>query len=740
MSLLTSIFQKKPKRDLFHGLLLTESGFVHYIFEKTPSEINIDYEDSHTYTQKFEKVLDDVDEALFEAEKRLSQKINSIIFFVPTYSVEVHNKEVSQPYRRAISEIVKNLELEAMGYIEIFDIFKSSLSDQPLIYIESDISETLIGTVSDDTLDRRVMVKTDAANISSKVRKMSTHSTRVLIRGYNQSIVDQITDGLDGYTCAPLSHTDFNLGLLQILQNQLLGITEDKIADSAEGEVVYDVKHEDEVVPDENIQSNTEVVYSKHTLTLTDDSSESPQLSDAPLPAASDVSIQTQHLPKHGDVVKGFRLHHSAKTSKATESAHRDSRKNAHLSFDGDDAASQSLDDVQTNDLPPSKINVKTKSSINFSHIFGRSYIWLIGLMLIIVASISLLSVYEYVFHIVKIEISMPTRTYEKEIVLMGIPVTKSVEEKEVTADIPTTGKIDIGERAKGQISILNFQNKVASLSAGTKLTSNGHTYQLDSDVIVDAAKVNLEKRTIEAASKTVPGSATGIGPEANLDKNAQLAIVDVSSSAMAGIVDSAITGGTSKTVSAVASADIKSLRLAIAEKAKVASTSLLGQKPQDSLTLDSISKVDVGDIDFSGSAGDVASQLNGTARVNSELYSVQKAFIEQKAHAEMIKSDPYAQSTEGVGQYTFKEVNMNENGETVDLILVHQTKIFTSIPVDQIKSRIKPALIDTSVSTLKNELKAARINVVDVSAIKLWGGYLPLFKKNIDVSVIPEK
>jgi hypothetical protein len=27
-----------------------------------------------------------------------------------------------------------------------------------------------------------------------------------------------------------------------------------------------------------------------------------------------------------------------------------------------------------------------------------------------------------------------------------------------------------------------------------------------------------------------------------------------------------------------------------------------------------------------------------------------------------------------------------------------------------------------------------------DISAFKLWGGYLPLFKKNIDISVTAEK
>jgi hypothetical protein len=736
MSLLQSIFNKKPKRDLFHGLLLTETSFVHYIFEKTSTEISIDYEDAHSYSQKFDKVLDDVDEALFDSEKRVHQKIDSVIFFVPTYSVEAHNKEVSQPYRRAISEIVKNLELNAMGYIETFDIFKSFLPKQTFTYIEADTSESLIGVVSDDTLTHRQVMNTDVASIVTKVHKLSHPGSQVVVQAHNQVIADQIIHELDGYACTALSHTDFNLGLLQLLQVQLLGIAPEVANSESVAEDPLPAMMPDDSIHEEDVPAtNTEVIYSKHTLTSPDESSIEATTIDMQTAPATIEDIQVPHKPKHGDVVHGFKLHHSAKKiippNFFNDSADVAQEKTETGIFqEPTEFSNDQTDDIldveeDTKTLPKRSLNMKT---------------WISVALLLIGASIVFLAVYEYVFHMVKIEIVMPTRAYQKEIQLMGMPVTKSVEEKEVSVDIPVTGKRDIGERAKGQISILNFQNKVASLSAGTKLTSNDRTYQLDADVLLDPAKINLEKRSIDATSKSVAASATFIGPEGNIEKNKQLTVDGVDPSAMAGIVETSFTGGTSKSVSAVSSADIKSLRLAIADKAKVATTSLLDQKPQDSLTLDSISKVDVGDIDFSASAGQVASQLSGTAQVKSELYSVQKSLIEQKTHTEMIKSDPYARSTEGVSQYVFKDVIMNESGDTADLILDHQTKVFTSIPVDQIKTHIQPALLDASISSLKSQLKATNIVVTDISAFKLWGGYLPLFKKNIDISVTAEK
>ncbi len=736
MSLLQSIFNKKPKRDLFHGLLLTETGFVHYIFEKTATDISIDYEDSHVYSQKFDKVLDDVDEALFESEKKMNQKIDSIIFFVPTYSVEAHNKEVSQPYRRVISEIVKNLELNAMGYIEMFDIFKSFLPKHTFTYIEADMSQSLIGVVTDDTLTHRQMMSTDTANIVRRVHKLSQLGSQVVVQAHNQVIADQISHELEGYACTALSHTDFNLGLLQLLQVQLLGIVPDPVSsEPAVEDPLLAMMPDDTVESEENIPTNSEVTYSKHTLTTSDEPAiETPPI-DTQAAAATIENVQILHKPKHGDVVQGFKLHHSVKKNVPVDFLTSDTEMTSKVAEDGllqESVKSVNDEALETIEQDEEEVTVPNK--------YPSKMRWLYMLFLLVGAGVILAAVYEYVFHIVKIDIVMPTRAYQKEIQLMGIPVTKSVEEKEVSVDIPVTGKRDIGERAKGQISILNFQNKVASLSAGTKLISGDSTYQLDSDVVLDAAKINLEKRSIDATSKSVPASATFIGPAGNIEKNKQLTVVDVEPSAMAGIVETSFTGGTSKSVSAVSSADIKSLRLAIADKAKVVTTSLLGTKPQDSLTLDSISKVDVGDIDFSASAGQVASQLSGTAQVKSELYSVQKSLIEQKTHTEMIKSDPYARSTEGVSQYVFKDVIMSEAGDTADIVLDHQTKVFTSIPVDQIKAYIKPALIEASTASLKSELKATNIVVTDISAFKIWGGYLPLFKKNIDISVTPEK
>ncbi len=736
MSLLQSLFSKKPKRDLFHGLLLSETGFVHYIFEKTSSEISIDYEDAHSYTQKFDKVLDDVDEALFDSEKRVNQKIDSVIFFVPTYAVDQHNKEVAQPYRRVISEIVKNLELDAMGYIEMFDIFKSSLPKHTYTYIEADMLQSLIGSVADDTLAHRQLMTTDTANIVTRVHKLAHPGSRVVVQAHNQVIADQIVRELEGYVCTVLSHTDFNLGVLQLLQVQLLGITPDTINTESVPEDTQPVMAPDDLLENsEEKHSNSEVTYSKHTLSAPEESPIDEPISETQTAAASLESVHVSHKPKHGDVVQGFKIHHNIKKNIPPDFLTSDTDVTTEFFNDEAQLPSTDISDETEGAEPDEEEQIKKTQKRS-----SRPKTWALAAIICIGALFLLAGVYEYAFHKVKIEIMMPTRAYQKEIQLMGIPVTKSVEEKEVSVDIPVTGKRDIGERAKGQISILNFQNKVASLSAGTKLTANDRVFQIDSDVVLDPAKINLEKRSIDATSKSVAASATFIGADGNIEKNKQLAVDGVDPSAMAGIVETSFTGGTSKSVSAVSSADIKSVRLAIADKAKVVTTSLLGAKPQDSLTLDSISKVDVGDIDFSASAGQVASQLSGTAQVNSELYSVQKSLIEQKTHTEMIKSDPYARSTEGTSQYVFKDVVMNESGDTADLVLDHQTKVFTAVPVDQIKSRIKPALIDASISSLKNDLKAANVVVTDISAFKIWGGYLPFFKKNIDVSVIPEK
>ncbi len=740
MNLLRSLFQKKPKRDLFHGLLLNEIGFTHFIFEKSSTEVSIDYEDAHKYSHGFDKILDDVDEALFNAENRVNQKINSIIFFVPTYAVDSHNKEVAQPFRRAISEIVKNLELDAMGYIEMFDIFKGLLPTHAYTYVEIGSAQTLIGVASEDTLSHRSSIDTSPANIGAKVRKLSHAGSPVIIESLNQLIAEKVSQELGDYTCTILTQTDFNLGVLQLLQTQLLTTTSEPTEKAIDDTVAVSTPDDDEMLQQQvAARADQEVVLSKHTLDAVDDTDEYTGNVDTQQSAEALPHASSRHQLKHGSVVRGFTIHQPSKKTSSQILANADKTILEPMLADEQDTVrtSDTADEV---DRYSDETTVEVGETPASTPKRRSRPVWMLYIPAVLICILVLAGLYEYFFHIVKVEIFMPTKAYQKEIRLLGVPVNKTIEEKEVSVDIQTTGKRDIGERAKGQVSILNFQNKVASMSAGTKFYIDEREYQLDADILLDPAKINIEKRSIEASSRTAPASATFIGTEGNIAKGTQLTFEEIDPSVMVGVVESAFSGGSSRTVSAVSADDIKSVRQALSEKAKEATSSIRGQKPQGMITLDSISKVEVGDIDFSASSGQVTSRLSGTAVVNSELYTVQKAFIEERASLELTKSNRYAKSSGDVSQYTFDDITITDSGDTADMTLVHKTQVYTSVPIDEVKKLLYPSLKTPMVDTLKRELKSTKITVSDISAFKIWDGYMPIFKKNIDITISPDR
>ena len=120
------------------------------------------------------------------------------------------------------------------------------------------------------------------------------------------------------------------------------------------------------------------------------------------------------------------------------------------------------------------------------------------------------------------------------------------------------TGKKEVGEKAKGAVTIFNNGDSSQNLSSGASIkSSNDLAFTLDKGVTVPAASGDV-------FSGTTPGKAEAsvtakdIGQEFNLPSDTKFAIG--TSVSMAAKNDSAFSGGTKKDVTVVSNDDIKKL------------------------------------------------------------------------------------------------------------------------------------------------------------------------------------
>src|SRR3989344_5446373 len=122
-----------------------------------------------------------------------------------------------------------------------------------------------------------------------------------------------------------------------------------------------------------------------------------------------------------------------------------------------------------------------------------------------------------------------------------------------------STGKKEVGDRARGTVTIFNNDSSPKTLSSGTTITSsNGLDFTLDKSVTVSSASGDI-------FSGTTPGKANDnvtsskIGQEYNLPSNTKLTIGGANSSTAAKN-DNAFSGGTKKEVTVVSKDDIAKL------------------------------------------------------------------------------------------------------------------------------------------------------------------------------------
>lgn len=131
---------------------------------------------------------------------------------------------------------------------------------------------------------------------------------------------------------------------------------------------------------------------------------------------------------------------------------------------------------------------------------------------------------------------------------------------KDAQASIPATGKKDVGDKAKGTVTIFNSTLTATTFPQGTTIiSSNDLIYQLSNSVTVASGSG-------DAISGISPGKvnvnviANNIGPEYNLPSNTKFSIGE--SLLVAAKNDNPFSGGTKKQITVVSKNDVDKLML----------------------------------------------------------------------------------------------------------------------------------------------------------------------------------
>lgn len=152
--------------------------------------------------------------------------------------------------------------------------------------------------------------------------------------------------------------------------------------------------------------------------------------------------------------------------------------------------------------------------------------------------------------------------------IIPGVAQEKSVSG---TKTIAVTGKKNIGDPAKGSVTIYNKTTDEKKFAKGTVLTFGSLQFTLDSEVQVASASESVGSLTFGKATAAV--TASQIGTDSNVAAGTEFHVKNIDASIALARNETPLTGGTSKSVTVVSRADqdafIKAVSADLVDKAK---------------------------------------------------------------------------------------------------------------------------------------------------------------------------
>lgn len=194
----------------------------------------------------------------------------------------------------------------------------------------------------------------------------------------------------------------------------------------------------------------------------------------------------------------------------------------------------------------------------------------------------------------------------------------------------PTSGRKTVGDRAKGEITILNNTASTRAFTAGTILTSpNGLKFLLEREVSVASESGAPSYKPGEAKTQITAGD---IGSEYNLSPGTIFSIANFATTSFSARNDTALTGGSSREVASVEKVDQEKLEEELIEELKKQALSQVeSQLGSIELAIAEGTTVEVASRRFSEKVGDDADILELKLDVKVNVIVVRQEELKQK-------------------------------------------------------------------------------------------------------------
>lgn len=287
----------------------------------------------------------------------------------------------------------------------------------------------------------------------------------------------------------------------------------------------------------------------------------------------------------------------------------------------------------------------------------------------------------------------------------------------EVTADqtTDTTGVTLVGEKASGQVQIVNKTQSSKTFEAGTTLYYNEFRYTLNDDVTVASASV--EEKTGEEVktygTATVNVTSVEIGADRNLDKETELKVADFADNTYKAVVgDEGLTGGSSRELRVVSEEDQTSLLASVKKEVlKDAEAKFQEQSDGDQQVIPTQS-LEIVSQKYDAAVGDEAKTLSLTLTAKVEGIAYQKEDLKPLANQVLADLVPEGFELSDKDPQILSDIDQTASSSAITLQANINSEARAKVELDQLQQDIVGKSIDQAVQQLKNNSSIESVSI----------------------------
>lgn len=272
------------------------------------------------------------------------------------------------------------------------------------------------------------------------------------------------------------------------------------------------------------------------------------------------------------------------------------------------------------------------------------------------------------------------------------VPAVSKETKKTDTEKVAATGKKNVGDKAKGTVSLQNCvkTDGPVTVPAGTTVSNNGNVFVVDIDSSLPASSFT-GGGTCKTASKAVPVTAQNAGDQYNLSGGRVFTVSGFNG--INGTDSSAMSGGTTKNVTVVSQDDINNAKNKLADKSKdTAKEELKKTLGTENLfpLIETFAFTDPA-VTTSPNVGDESSDVSVTSVITYTMLGVKrddlKALVVTVANKQ-IDTSKQSISSDGLDKAIFR-LNDKGDGKSQKLNVQTEAETGTQLNEDDIKKQV---------------------------------------------------